>query len=108
MGRSAAAILAAGLAIAGAVVTAPTAEASVIRCGDANGYSVSAESATTSCAFALTVAQKLPARFKGDRTSVIATSPVTGKRYEVACSRLYQRTLECTTYSTGVQIFLNS
>lgn len=107
--RTGAAILAtaavgATLSIGGAGI----AQASVVQCGSANGYSVSAESATTSCEFALSVARKFPAGFTGQNTSVTATSPVTGKAYEVACSRLYQRTIECTTFSTGVQIFLNS
>lgn len=90
------------------LVVAPTATATIVSCGSANGYQVSAESDTTSCAFALTVARKFPARFTGNSTSVIASSPVTGKRYQVACTREYQRTIECTTYSTGVVIYLNN
>lgn len=103
---------AAGLIVAAAVTSsiavAPVASASVVQCGAANGYSVSAEDSTTSCGFALAVARKFPSKFTGQSTSVIATSPATGKNYEVACSRLYQQTIECTTYSTGVQIYLNS
>ncbi|MDA4084872.1 hypothetical protein MHAS_03419 [Mycolicibacterium hassiacum DSM 44199] len=108
MRKPTAALIAAATATTTALITAPTAAATVVQCGSANGYSVSAESATTSCEFALAVARKVPAGFTGNHTSVIASSPVTGKRYEVACSRLYQRTLECKTFSTGVQIFLNS
>ncbi|BBY99439.1 MAG: hypothetical protein KDB70_18675 [Mycobacterium sp.] len=110
MGKRTGATILAAVA-AGATLSiggAGIAQASVVQCGSANGYSVSAESATTSCEFALSVARKFPAGFTGQNTSVTATSPVTGKAYEVACSRLYQRTIECTTFSTGVQIFLNS
>jgi hypothetical protein len=90
------------------LAVAPTASAEIVGCGSANGYQVSAESDTTSCQFALAVARKFPARFAGNSTSVVAASPVTGKNYEVACKREYQTTIECTTYSTGVVIYLNN
>lgn len=99
-----AALIAAG---AGIGLGAGTASAAVVQSGSTNGYSVSADNATTSCGFALAVARKVPASFTGQSISVFATSPATGKSYEVACTREYQKTIKCTTYSTGVLIYLN-
>lgn len=84
-----------------------TASASVVECGNANGYGVSAESDTTSCGFALNVARAVPSRFSGSSTAVTAFSPASGMDYRMVCSRLYQRTLECTG-GNGAAVYLNN
>lgn len=103
-----------GVTLVGAVVGASaigfgagTASASVNQCGDANGYSVSAESPTTSCAFALNVARGVPSPFNGSSISTTAFSPASGMNYQVTCNRLYQQTLECTAGS-GAIVYLNN
>lgn len=95
------------LAVAALVFGAGTASASVAQCGSANGYSVSAESATTSCSFALNVARAVPSRFSGERIAVTAFSPASDTDYRMVCDRMYQRTLECTGGNSAV-VYLNN
>ncbi len=106
MRKTVTAALIAAATTATAALTAPTAAASVVQCGSANGYSVSAESATTSCGFALNVARAVPSGFTGSATTVTASSP-NGNSYRMSCTRLYQRTLECTG-GNAAAVYLNN